>query len=251
MAKSQLDAGMPQHAVSRWLQAKSLEWQKGLGSDFEWQLGLAQHTGGSLKQAIDAWILQHRHAQQVSQEKSVALQGPKLTARLIHLVPWLALLVAQWFDLNPFGFLFGNPLGWGLLIISLALSWLAARWTTRIVGTFEGAPVSDPGSPYASLALMVRSGLGVGSGLRLLRSHGVEIPDSLPRILQVQTKVGAGLTAVLLTQAEWERGRIRLEQRRELAKLPVRLLYPMALLLLPQFMLLTVTPIAIGAMTTA
>jgi hypothetical protein len=59
--------------------------------------------------------------------------------------------------------------------------------------------------------------------------------------------VGAGLAAVLQTQAEWERGKSRQKQREDLARLPIRLLYPLAVLLLPQFMLLTVLPIAASA----
>ena len=247
MARSQLRAGIPQHQVGKWLGAKSLEWQSGLGSDFEWQLGLAQHTGGSLNHAIDAWLAQQEHLAAMEQEKQVALQGPKLTARLTHFVPWLALLLAQAFGLNPLGFLFGSTLGWILLAVSVVLSWLAYRWTNRIVRVFSAVTPGDPGVCYSGLALMLRSGLGVGSGMKLLNRNGLQMPEELSLLVASQTRVGAGLAAVLQTQAEWERGISRQKQREDLARLPIRLLYPLAVLLLPQFMLLTVLPIAASA----
>lgn len=247
MARSQLRAGIAQHQVGRWLGAKSLEWQRGLGADFEWQLGLAQHTGGSLNHAIDAWIAQQDHLTSMEQEKQVALQGPKLTAKLTHFVPWLALLLAQAFGLNPLGFLFGSALGWILLVVALVLSWLAYGWTNRIVRVFSEVTPGDPGVCYSGLALMLRSGLGVGSGLKLLKRNGLQVPQQLNVLVATQTRVGAGLAAVLQTQAEWERSKSRQQQREDLARLPIRLLYPLAVLLLPQFMLLTVLPIAASA----
>ena len=247
MARSQLRAGIPQHQVGKWLGAKSLEWPRGLGADFEWQLGLAQHTGGSLNHAIDAWLAQQEHLSAMEQEKQLALQGPKLTAKLTHFVPWLALLLAQAFGLNPLGFLFGSALGWILLVISVVLSWLAYRWTNRIVRVFSKVTAGDPGVCYSGLALMLRSGLGVGSGLKLLNRNGLRVPEELNGLVAAQTRVGAGLAAVLQTQAEWERSKSRQQQREDLARLPIRLLYPLAVLLLPQFMLLTVLPIAASA----
>lgn len=247
LAKSQLSAGIPQHQVGKWLGAKALDWPAGLGQDFEWQLGLAQHTGGSLNHAIDAWLAQQDHLEMLDRERQVALQGPKLTAKLIHFVPWLGLVVAQLFGLNPFGFLFGGALGWLLLAISFLLSWAAAFWTKRIVRAFSARTPEDPGKPYASLALMLRSGLGVGSGMRLLKRGRVAIPLELGQLLETQTRLGGGLVEVLLTQANWERSKLRQQERENLARLPIQLLYPVAVLLLPQFMALTVLPVAAGA----
>jgi tight adherence protein B len=247
MARSQLRAGIAQHQVGKWLGAKALEWPRGLGADFEWQLGLAQHTGGSLNHAINAWLAQQEHLAAMEQEKQVALQGPKLTAKLTHFVPWLALLLAQAFGLNPLGFLFGSTMGWILLAVSVLLSWLAYRWTNRIVRLFSEVTPGDPGVCYSGLALMLRSGLGVGSGLKLLNRNGLRVPQELNVLVATQTRVGAGLAAVLQTQAEWERSKSRQKQREDLARLPIRLLYPLAVLLLPQFMLLTVLPIAASA----
>jgi tight adherence protein B len=201
--------------------------------------------------AIDGWLAQLRHRSAIAEEQRLALQGPKLTARLIHVVPWLGLGVAQLFDLNPLGFLFGNPLGWFLLIASLVMAVGAAKWTARIVRSFDAVEPTDPGVAYAALALVLRSGLGVGSGLKLMTDRGVPIPEGLHRLLGAQTRIGAGLVELLQTQANWERHQLRANQRVHLAKLPIQLLYPMAVLLLPQFMLLTVVPIAVGALTTA
>lgn len=247
LAKSQLAAGLPQHQVGKWLGAKALEWPAGLGQDFDWQLGLAQHTGGSLNHAIDAWLAQQNHLELLERERQLALQGPKLTAKLIHFVPWLGLLAAQLFGLNPLGFLFGQSLGWLLLVFALVLSWAAAYWTRRIVEAFSNKTPEDPGKAYASLALMLRSGLGVGSGLRLLKRGRVGVPKGLDQILDSQTAFGGGLVEVLVTQANWERSRVRQSEREQLARLPIQLLYPVALLLLPQFMALTVLPVAASA----
>lgn len=247
MAKAQLEAGISQSQVGKWLSVRVTQWSAGLGNDFEWQLGLAQHTGGSLNRAIDNWLAQQEHLDLLARERQLALQGPKLTAKLIHVIPWLGLLVAQLFGLNPFGFLFGSGFGWALLILALLLSWLAAVWTNRIVKSYALYCPTDPGTPFASLALMLQSGLGVSSSLRLLRRGQVQIPESMTSLLDSQTKFGAGLTQVLTTQATWERNLLRQKERERFAKLPIQLLYPTAILLLPQFMALTVIPVAAGA----
>ena len=249
LAQSQLAAGISQHRVGKWLTGAVEQWPSGHAPlNLAWQLGLARHTGGSLNFAIDGWLAQLRHRKLIAEEQRLALQGPKLTARLIHVVPWLGLGVAQLFDLNPLGFLFGNPLGWALLMASLLMAVAAGKWTARIVRAFDAVEPNDPGVAYAGLALVLRSGLGVTSGLQLMEAKGVPIPEGLNRLLTAQTRIGAGLVQLLQTQADWERQHLRAEQRIHLAKLPIQLLYPMALLLLPQFMLLTVVPIAVGAL---
>jgi hypothetical protein len=75
----------------------------------------------------------------------------------------------------------------------------------------------------------------------------VAVPQELGKLLETQTRLGGGLVDVLLTQANWERNKLRQQERENLARLPIQLLYPVAVLLLPQFMALTVIPVAAGA----
>jgi hypothetical protein len=240
-ARAQLAAGFPRHKVTNWLMAQSHSWDSVAVDQLRWQIAAARQLGSSLQPVLQQLIEQEKLARATSMAVQRALQVPRLTNKLVAFTPWLGLLVAQSLGLSPLRFLLFNPLGWAVLVICVMLQFAANYFSKRTLASYSKPVYEDPGAALQALALALESGIGFRRACKAVESHSGR---QVHGIFEQQSVSGLGLSHLLLAQAELHRQAQAQELSLRLEQLGVKLLVPLAAFLLPQFMLLTVVPIA-------
>ena len=243
-ARAQLAAGYPRHRVTNQLLAQSQTWDSVAVEQLRWQLAVARQLGSSLQPVLKQLIEQEKLAQATSMSVQRALQVPRLTNKLVAFTPWLGLLVAQSLGLAPLRFLLFNPLGWAVLAICVILQLGANYFAKRTLVGYSKPVFEDPGAALEAVALALESGIGFR---RACTAVEVESGQNILASFDHRTARGIGLSHLLKAQAELVRQGQTQELNLRLEQLGVKLLLPLAAFLLPQFMLLTVVPIAASA----
>jgi hypothetical protein len=204
-----------------------------------------------------AWLTAQNIAEQLEFKASLASQvavassSALYTVKLLRWLPWLGLAGVQLLGLNPIGFLVNGALGYAVLVLALGLAWLASFIQNR---QLEKARVvaDDPGIWLAIAAKAFGAGVPVG----LLIDELTKLADTATaETHRVETEVLAGLCQTgnlaeqLAKAADTVRGQARQVKLQELERLPQKLLLPVGLVSLPQFLLLLVVPTLAGAVT--
>ena len=251
-AKAQLAAGFPRHRVTRWLLARSGSWDSISVGQLRWQIEAANELGSSLQPVLSQLIDQDRRAFGAAQSVQRALQVPRLTSKLIAFMPWIGLAVSQSLGLSPLRFLLFSPWGWGLLAISAGLQFGASYVSRRTLSGFTNFAMPDPGAPLEAMALALDAGIGFRRARASVQKHCGQAIEHLSGLepgatLGALDRYGLGVSHQLRAQAELLRHKQNHELTLRLEKLGVKLLVPLAAFLLPQFMLLTVLPIAVSS----
>jgi tight adherence protein B len=193
------------------------------------------------------WLrAEFQHAQQQKRRVELALRNPVLTARIVHWLPWASLAGAQAMGLPAISILVLQPAGWAVIAGALVLNVFSVRLTRRIIRAAALVPESFAWQ-YRLLAMAVRSGVGVRAALAELREVCLSLDAQLPGWMNNAFATGLPLAGMLELQAATIETRIEQQGNLLAEELPVKLLLPMALFLLPQFMLLLVVPQVLAA----
>jgi tight adherence protein B len=219
------------------------EWEDGVLSQ---QLRFGIACGIPLSPLVGWLRAEFQFALAQDRKAQVAFRNPQLTSRIVHWLPWVSLAAAQAMGLPAITALIFQPLGWFALAVALVLSACSSRMTRRIIREAR-KPFPNFGWQYRLLALAVRSGVGI----RAAMSHLALVSDTLDPSLEgwVNHSLSSGLPLADLLELEAHVHTNQAEQVRNLRseELSVKLLLPMALFLLPQFMLLLVVPQVLAA----
>jgi tight adherence protein B len=194
------------------------------------------------------------HADMVAQ--SVA--GPRLAARIIGVLPGLAVPLTSILGFDVVGVLIGSVTGWILIALAAFLTWAGARWSKKMVArALFTAP--SPGLYPRLVAISISVGIGVtssrNSALRALVDadllstiDGEEVRRS-DQFLESSSRLGipvaAGLRA-LDDQCVDEVLQLSSLKARELGE---RLLLPLGTCTLPAFLALGVVPAVISVVS--
>ena len=243
-ARAQLAAGYPRHRVTNWLMAQSQTWDSVAVNQLRWQIAVARKLGSPLQPVLHQLIEQEKLARATEMAVQRALQVPRLTSKLVAVTPWLGLLVAQSLGLAPLRFLLFNPLGWAVLVICVLLQVGANFFAKRTLASHSKPDYHDPGAALQAVALALESGIGFRRACKAVEVHSGQ---SVAAVFEPQVASGLGLSHLLVAQAELSREVQNQQLNLRLEQLGVKLLVPLAAFLLPQFMLLTVVPIAAGS----
>jgi tight adherence protein B len=98
---------------------------------------LSRHTGAALAPMCDAIAGNLRADQLVRAEVSAQLASARATARLMAVLPGLALLLGSAVGAHPFRVLFGTPYGIACLAIGASLAGLGVTWVERLARAVE------------------------------------------------------------------------------------------------------------------
>jgi tight adherence protein B len=184
-------------------------------------------------------------------EVEVALSGPRSTARLVGWLPAVGVAMAAALGVDVLGALTRSALGVAVLIAGVALTVGGRLWTRAMILRATRAS-RLPGELHDLVAI------GLGAGLSISASQGLarEVLGRLrqppgedaevERVLHLARRAGAPAAELLRSAARRERRAARARARSEAAQLGVRLMLPLAVCVLPAFLLLGVMPIVLG-----
>lgn len=250
-----LRAGLPAAAARAELEDGIVNLAEVQRVQFEAIWGLATKVGGSVAAAIEnlagVFAAQAKH----SREVELAFAGPKATAKLVSILPILGLVLAQLLGMNPFRAIFTNPIGFISVALGAVLMILGRVWTKSILAK-ANPEESDPGLFFDAIRV------GLNSGLPLSQSTQVAIdairPDAQslePQVARIEAlaaltrRSGAAIGSLVKAEADQAREVVRFREAEAIARLSVRLMIPLGVVVLPAFVLSTIAPIAISLLS--
>ncbi len=96
-------------------------------------LRLARHTGAPLADVLERVAAAAREAERVEADRDAAMAGPRASARLLQWLPLAGVGLAGVLEPSALRLLVATPLGWGLAGTGAALAWLGRRWMRALV----------------------------------------------------------------------------------------------------------------------
>jgi tight adherence protein B len=209
-------------------------------SHFE-TLGMALSAGSPAIAAARVLAKVQRIESEARDEIEQAQQVPLSTKKLMLWLPWFGLVLAELTGLEVVRALL-SPLGFVLLGSAAGLSYLGHRVSERMIKA-AAETSAPPQQPILKLAILIQTGIQLGEALRLS-----EIPKQ-SELIQFALQSGANLKHLLQSQIESDLATWRNRSLVAAKQLSVRLMLPLGLTTLPAFLLLTVAPILLGALT--
>lgn len=226
------------------LKGKSPAW-----SGLSCVIAIADEAGAPLADVL--WRFSHSLRQQLHLEREldVVTKAPRLTVRVLVILPGLGLLMASLLGVNAWGFLLGTPLGRISGLIAGALLITAMIWM-RIMMARAIPPPGDRGLPSELFSIAASGGVLPEIALervrRALHDHDLFCDDDeLSALAQISRRVGVPVSTLAASEASWAREKVRLDAEEAHAALSVALLIPLGLLILPAFVLVAVVPVAV------
>ena len=201
-----------------------------------------------LEVCADAFAAAAENARQAR----VHLAGPQAATNLVMTLPLVALAGGFLTGYNPLSFLLGTALGWIVLASAALLTFLAHRWSRRMVRQAQTWEWSR-GMAAEVMALSLTAGHSVSHAHALAsdvaRRYVVNADLAQSEITQcdelaaLARHTGVGLAGLLRSQAQSERDHSREEAQMQVEKLSVRLMIPLGVCVLPAFIAVGVLPL--------
>ncbi|GMA29769.1 type II secretion system F family protein [Arenivirga flava] len=213
---------------------------------------VASRAGSPLAATLGTLAATLRVLAQQEREGRIALAGPNATARLVAVLPLVALGFGAALGVDALGLLLGT--GWGrvCLAVGVGLMLLARLWSRRMVARAARGPVS-PGLRMDLLGIALVGGGALDAARAWVDEacarHGVDDPGAQERtetVLALAERAGVPATALLAAEAEELRREAAAGRQERLARLGVTLLVPLGVCILPAFLLLGVVPLVAG-----
>ncbi len=244
-------------------------------------LRLVARSGGGTAELVEGVAATVRDdAAQRGEAWALSTQA-RWSAGLIAAAPIAFGVLVASTDPRAAGFIAGSPAGWACLLAGLLLEAAGAAWMVRIFrrGTTLPAVVAglpdvvdlygvairagltvplateqvagDVEEPFATALGQVLAGVATGARwadqLEGLASLGAEVRP-LAGALAASERFGSPLADQLVLLSADARGARRRAAEAAARRLPVKLLFPLVVLMLPAFALITVVPLLVGAL---
>jgi tight adherence protein B len=212
---------------------------------------VAVAAGSPLGRALRGAASALRDRAEVLREVEVALAGPRSTARLVAWLPLVGLGFALLIGVDVLGVLTGSPVGLALLAAG-SMTAVAGRFWTLVLVRRASPDGEPPGLAEELVTVALTAGLSVARSRLLARDAcervGLRPVDesAVDDVLDLAESAGAPAADLLGSAAIQRRRAVRAAGRRAAADLGVRLLLPLALCVLPSFLLLGVAPVVVG-----
>ena len=179
--------------------------------------------------------------EQTKAEIAQSQQIPQSTKQLMLWLPWVGLGIAELAGLGAVESIL-SPAGLVLAAAAICLSYLGSRASDRMIKRTK-ALMGEPDQRAMRLAIVLESGVSLTDALR---SCGFSRDDELIRFA---IETGVSLRALVQVQIRTELLKWRTQCLNLSRALSVRLMLPLGLTTLPAFLLLTVAPILLGALS--
>ncbi len=213
---------------------------------------IASRAGSPLAATLATLAATLRVLAQQEREGRIALAGPTATARLVAVLPLVALGFGAALGVDAVGLLLGTGWGRACLAAGVGLMLIARAWSRRMVARAARGPVS-PGLRLDLLGIALAGGGALDAARdwvdEACERYGVDDPGAQERtasVLALAERAGVPATALLAAEAEELRRTSAAEREERLARLGVTLLIPLGVCILPAFLLLGVVPLVAG-----
>ena len=174
-------------------------------------------------------------ALEISQAQAV----PRATRKLMLWLPALSLVIGQLVGMNPLSAL-ASPIGIASMAIAGLLIWAGSTWSAALLKPLA-IEQEHPGRELLLFRMALDSGLGLSAAISRA-GH----PKDLDSVLSMSRSTGAPIGALLdseIASLAAHQASQAISQAREMS---IKLLIPLALTLLPAFLILTLFPMLIG-----
>lgn len=252
-----MNAGLPARQARQMCAEQIAKLDSRSIEEFDLVWGLANRVGGPAVSALNRLAAVFDRAALASREVQLAFAAPQATARLVMLLPLLALVFGQLVGLNPLGSIFGSLLGALSVSLGLGLLVLGHWWSKRLLTSVQ-LSVPDPGAFLDCVAIGLQAGLPVEAArleaeAAILTSWQTQADDqsrlALDEAVALSRSSGAAIVEILISSADRLRENLRFAVGTQIAKLAIRLMIPLGVAVLPAFVLLSIVPIAIGLLS--
>ncbi len=218
-------------------------------------LAVASDAGAPLAPSLRRFARSLRDVVQAQRDVAVAMAGPLATVRLVVLLPLVAVGFGVALGFDTIGVLLGTPAGLGCLTGGCVLIAVGRRWSRSMAR--EAAPRREVPGILHELVAIALSGGGSITHARIAavravtdrglhgERHSAELA-AVDAVLELSRRAGVPAAELLRSEAEEVRRQLRSAAQGDAARLAVRLLVPLALCILPAFMLLGVAPLLLS-----
>jgi len=214
---------------------------------------VATDAGAPLAGALRDYARSLRSLADAARDAEVALAGPRATARVVLVLPFVGLGFGALMGFGTLEVLFGSPVGWVLLAVGAGLIVLARAWNRRLVASARVRDVT-PGLACELTAVAVSGGGSLDRARQAtheaLRRFGLPSDlASVEGVLELSERAGVPAAELLRAEAEEQRRDARASAQAAAAALGVRLMLPLGLCILPAFLVLGVAPLLIAVLS--
>jgi tight adherence protein B len=247
---------------------------------------LARQTGAPLADVLGTIVETERARERAEVARELALAGPQASGLVLQWLPAAGWALAAAVDVTSLRILAGTPLGWLLLALGAALWFAGRRWIRALTATArEAGRASEPAAlPLALAEAAIAAGLDLRSAIAAVGLATADGPgralvsvagslgsgvawdaawadaagaeaaltsiapsiEPLGRALRSSWMSGASPLPLLRASREVVVERARAEAEGAAAVLGVRVALPLALCLLPAFVVVGVVPLLLA-----
>jgi tight adherence protein B len=220
--------------------------------------GIATTSGAPLAPALESFAQSLRDRSAAERDIAVALAGPRATARVVLLLPAVALGLALLLGVD-LGAALTHPVGAVSIAAGVLLALLARSWTRRMLR--RAAPPPPTIGLELDLLAVAAGGGGSPEAARRLVQSVLDAADLAPAptcgdaddtaavLVELSRRSGAPLASLARAEATQARLRARDEARRTAEDLGVRLMLPLGACVLPSFLLIGIVPMLVGLLS--
>ncbi len=225
---------------------------------------VATTAGSPLAACLRQLAGSFRDAGQVQRDLEVALAGPAATARLVMGLPVIGIFFGALLGFDTLPTLLTTPPGLFCLGAGAVLMLGGHRWNVRLVRKAQMLDAA-PGLLMELTAIAMTGGSSVAHAQDLVRAARARYEPNLPigipespattddaavtRILELAARAGVPAAELLRSEAEQQRRDARSLGQRKAATLSVALMLPLAVCVLPAFMLVGVVPLLLSVVS--
>ena len=209
-------------------------------------------VGAPLASTLRTMAESFRDVGRLQRELVVALAGPRATARLVALLPVVAVGFGVLLGFDTLRVLFATPIGIGCLVSGVILLLAGSRWSAVMVARASRQPAL-PGLALDLTAIALAGGTSIPRARAAVDASGIVAGTldgtRIDAVLELAGRAGIPAGELLRSEADQQRLEARSAGQERAARLGVTLMVPLALCVLPAFMLLGVAPMLISVVS--
>ena len=191
-------------------------------------------TGAPLGQVTQRLVAFEFDLAKFKSELASANAVPIATRKLLLWLPGLSLVIGQLAGFGTIAAIF-HPVGLIALVLALLLIAIGVRWSGRLLAPL----LKDPTHPALEL---IQFSLRLSSGASLKES----VSPGVSELVLLSRQTGAPLQELVQHEIDLVTQRALQDSMTQAKHMSIELLVPMALTVLPAFLILTIVPMLIG-----